>query len=93
MIGGGNTAVEDALFLAKICKKVYLVHRRDTLRADRILQEHVLSCPNVEILWDCVPVEIMGEEQVTGITIKNVRQGEEREFFCGWCFCSSGSSA
>ncbi len=90
VIGGGNTAVEDALFLAKICKKVYLVHRRDTLRADRILQEHVLSCPNVEILWDCVPVEIMGEEQVTGITIKNVRQGEERELFVDGVFVAVG---
>lgn len=90
VVGGGNTAVEDALFLAKICKKVYLVHRRDTLRADRILQEHVLSCPNVEILWDCVPVEIMGEEQVTGITIKNVRQGEETCLFVDGVFVAVG---
>lgn len=90
VVGGGNTAVEDALFLAKICKKVYLVHRRDTLRADRILQEHVLSCPNVEILWDCVPVEIMGEEQVTGITIKDVRQGEERELSVDGVFVAVG---
>jgi thioredoxin reductase (NADPH) len=90
VIGGGNTAVEDALFLAKICKKVYLVHRRDILRADRILQEHVLSCPNVEILWDCVPVEIMGEEQVTGVTIKNVRQGEETRLFVDGVFVAVG---
>lgn len=90
VVGGGNTAVEEALFLAKICKKVYLVHRRDILRADRILQEHVLSCPNVEILWDCVPVEIMGEEQVTGIAIKNVRQGEEMQLFVEGVFVAVG---
>lgn len=90
VVGGGNTAVEDALFLAKICKKVYLVHRRDILRADRILQEHVLACPNVEILWNCVPVEIMGEEQVTGITIKNVRQGEETQLFVEGVFVAVG---
>lgn len=76
VIGGGNTAVEDALFLARVCKKVYLVHRRSELRADKILQEHLRACSNVEVLWDCVPVEVMGEEQVTGLKIKNVRQDE-----------------
>lgn len=90
VIGGGNTAVEDALFLAKICKKVYLVHRRAELRADRILQEHVLSCPNVEILWDCVPAEITGEEQVTGLAIRNVRRGEEYELSVDGVFVAVG---
>ena len=90
VIGGGNTAVEDALFLAKICNKVYLVHRRADLRADRILQEHVLSCPNVEILWDCVPAEITGEEQVTGLAIRNVRRGEERELSVDGVFVAVG---
>ena len=90
VIGGGNTAVEDALFLAKICKKVYLVHRRAELRADRILQEHVLSCPNVEILWDCVPAEITGGEQVTGLAIRNVRRGEERELSVDGVFVAVG---
>jgi len=53
VIGGGNIAVEDAIFLARICEKVYVVHRRDEFRADRILQDSLRSCENVEIIWDC----------------------------------------
>ena len=58
VIGGGDVAVEDAIFLARACRKVYLIHRRDELRAARILQDQVMSLPNVEILWDTVAEEI-----------------------------------
>lgn len=78
VVGGGNVAAEDAVFLARVCKKVYLVHRRDELRAEKILQEQLFACKNVEIVWDSIPMEILGESQVTGLKIKNVKTEEER---------------
>lgn len=76
VVGGGDVAVEDALFLARICKKVYLIHRRDRLRAARSLQEHLADCGNVEILWNTVVEEICGEDHVECIKI---RRREEQE--------------
>ena len=78
VVGGGNVAAEDAIFLSRVCKKVYVVHRRDALRADRILQEKLFACENVEMVWDSVPVEIRGAEQVEALAVKNVRSGESR---------------
>lgn len=77
VVGGGNVAVEDALFLSRICGKVYLVHRRGELRADKVLQERLLGCGNVEILWNSVLTEIQGTDQVTAAVVKNVENGEE----------------
>ena len=77
VIGGGNMAVEDAIFLSRICKKVYLVHRRDELRADQILQENLTADGNVEVIWNSVAVEIQGEECVTGLRIRNVQDNTE----------------
>lgn len=76
VIGGGDVAVEDAIFLARGCKKVYLVHRRDELRAAAVLQDEVKSLPNVEILWDTITQKIVGEEQVEALEVKNVKTGE-----------------
>lgn len=76
VVGGGDVAVEDAIFLARTSKKVYLIHRRDELRAAKILQENVKKLPNVEILWNTVVEEIQGEDQVEGIRIRNVESGE-----------------
>lgn len=76
VIGGGDVAVEDAIFLARFCEKVYLVHRRDELRAARILQEQLFSLPNVEVIWDSVAEEIEGDEMVSGIVLKNTKTGE-----------------
>lgn len=76
VIGGGDVAVEDAIFLARGCRKVYLIHRRDQLRAAGILQEKVKDLPNVEILWDTVVERIEGEEQVESLLIKNVKTEE-----------------
>lgn len=73
VIGGGDVAVEDAIFLARSCKKVYLIHRRDTLRAAALLQKEVMALPNVEILWDTVAERIEGEDQVEALQIKNVK--------------------
>lgn len=77
VVGGGNTAVEDAMFLARICRKVYLVHRRDTLRADRLLQEKLNTCSNVEMFWDSVPLAVEGEAMVQRLPIRNVKTQEE----------------
>ena len=75
--GGGNVAVEDAIFLSRICEKVYLVHRRNELRADKILQDRLFACKNVEIIWDSVLTEVQGSDQVTGVSVKNVKTEEE----------------
>jgi len=71
VIGGGDVAVEDAIYLSRIAKKVYLVHRRDELRAAKSLQERMLNTPNVEVKWDSTVEEIYGENFVKGIKIKN----------------------
>lgn len=64
MVGGGDVAAEDAIFLARGCRKVYLIHRREELRAAKILQETVLGLENVEPVWNSVVTEIQGEGQV-----------------------------
>lgn len=71
VVGGGDVALEDALFLARICKKVYVVHRRDEFRGAKVLQEKVLAASNIEVLWDTTVQEIRGEEQVTEILLYN----------------------
>jgi len=78
VIGGGNTAVEEALYLANICSKVTLVHRRDELRSEKILQDRLKQATNVEIKWDSVLDEVVGDENplgVTGVRLKNVKTG------------------
>ena len=77
VIGGGDTAVEEALFLTKFASKIYLVHRRDKLRATKLLQERVWSEEKIEIIWDSIPKKIVGEAGVEGIDLKNVKTGEE----------------
>ena len=79
VIGGGNTAVEEALYLTNHADKVTLIHRRDELRAEKILQDRLLKHPKVEVAWDSVPEEIVGDSNppgVTGIRLKNVKTGD-----------------
>ncbi len=76
VIGGGDTAVEDANYLSRMCSKVYLVHRRDELRAAKSLRDEVFANPKVEILWDSVVDDILGKEEVEGLSLKNVKTGE-----------------
>ena len=79
VVGGGNTAVEEALFLTNFASRVTLVHRRDTLRAEKILQKRLLDHPKVEVLWDTTLEEILGDEQplgVTGVRLKEVKTGK-----------------
>jgi len=79
VVGGGNTAVEEALFLTNFASRVTLVHRRDTLRAEKILQKRLLENPKVEVLWDTTLEEILGDDQplgVTGVRLKEVKTGK-----------------
>lgn len=78
VVGGGDVAVEDAIFLARGCKKVYVIHRRDELRAAKSLQEKLLSLENVEMVWDSVVDAIEGEEQVDSVTVSNVKDGKKQ---------------
>ena len=77
VVGGGNVAVEDAILLSRTCKKVYLVHRRDELRAEKILQESLFACKNVEIIWDSIPLSIEGTDKVEALKIQNKKTQEE----------------
>lgn len=90
VIGGGNVAVEDAIFLSRLCQKVYLIHRRDELRAEKGLQESLFACENVEIIWDSVPVEISGENQVQSLEIRNVKTDEQKILELGGVFIAVG---
>ncbi|SFB87558.1 thioredoxin-disulfide reductase [Butyrivibrio sp. YAB3001] len=74
--GGGDVAVEDAIFLARFCSKVYLIHRRDELRATKILQDELFGLDNVEVIWDSVIKEIKGEDKVTELVVENVKNKE-----------------
>jgi thioredoxin reductase (NADPH) len=80
VVGGGDSAVEEALYLAKLAKKVYIVHRRDELRASRILQQRAMNDCNIEILWNSVPVEIHADAgAVERVTLKDTQSGETRD--------------
>ena len=76
VIGGGDTAVEEATYLAKFGSIVYLVHRRDQLRASKIMQERALKHPKLEILWDTVLEDALGEDYLTGASLKNIKTGQ-----------------
>ena len=88
--GGGNTAAADALILSRICKKVILVHRRDTLRATKIYHEPLMKTENVEFHWDSEITELLHNEKVTGIRLRNVKTGEESTLACDGVFVSIG---
>lgn len=77
VVGGGNVAVEDAILLSRTCKKVYLVHRRDELRAEKNLQECLFACKNVELIWDSIPLSIEGTDKVEALKIQNKKTQEE----------------
>ena len=90
MLFRSDVAVEDAIFLARTSKKVYLIHRRDELRAAKILQEKVKEFPNVEILWNTVVEEIIGEGQVEKVRIRNVASKESEEIEMDGVFIAVG---
>ena len=79
VIGGGDVAVEDAIFLSRMCQKVYVVHRRDELRAAKALQDKLFALANVEMLWSQVPEQILGNDQVEKIVLRDVKSSSRQE--------------
>lgn len=93
VIGGGNTAVEEALYLSNICKSVTLVHRRDELRSEKILQDRLFKTENITVKWDSVLDEILGTEEplgVTGVRLKNIKSNETEELDVHGVFVAIG---
>ncbi len=89
-VGGGDTAVQESIFLTKFVKKVYLIHRRDQLRATKILQERAFANDKIEFIWDSVLTSIDGLANVEKITVKNVKTGETKELSVDGCFIWTG---
>ncbi|HEY9900662.1 MAG TPA: thioredoxin-disulfide reductase [Pantanalinema sp.] len=79
VVGGGDTALEEALFLSNMTNKVYLVHRRDQFRGSKIMQQRALSNPKIEVVWNSTIDEVIGEDKVTAVRLKDVQTGETRE--------------
>ncbi len=79
IVGAGDTACEEASYLAKLCKKVYMLIRKDQMRASQIMQKRVLHTPNIEILWNTATEEILGDEEVEGVRIQDAITGERKE--------------
>src|SRR3546814_6509379 len=93
IVGGGNTAVAEALFLTMVASKVTLIHRRDSLRAEKIMQDRLFRNPKVAVVWDSVIDEVLGAADplsVTGLRIKNVKTGETREIPADGLFIAIG---
>lgn len=90
VVGGGNTALEDALFLANLCEEVTLIHRRDEFRGDAHNVKAVLARENIHILYDTVPLEVLGGQQVTGLKVQNKKTGEESELAVDGVFVAVG---
>lgn len=78
VVGGGDTACEEASYLSKLCKKVYLIHRRDELRASKAMQHRVMKASNIEMIWNHVPKEIVGDKTVNGVILENTQNGQEK---------------
>ena len=90
VVGGGDSAMEEATFLTKFASKVTIVHRRDEFRASKIMQERALANPAIEVIWNAVPVEIMGEDAVTGVRLRDTVTAEERELSTDGVFMAIG---
>jgi thioredoxin reductase (NADPH) len=93
VVGGGNTAVEEAIYLTNHARRVTLIHRRDALRAEKILQERLFRNPKIGIIWDSVVEEILGEREppaVSGIRLRNLRTGQPSELACDGVFIAIG---
>jgi thioredoxin reductase (NADPH) len=92
VVGGGDTAIKDAVYLSKIAAKVSVVHRRDKLRAEKILQEKALSTPNIEMYWSHIMVEVKGEKVVEGVVLKNLKDESAKELKVEGAFIFVGTN-
>ncbi|MDP2944838.1 MAG: thioredoxin-disulfide reductase [Atribacterota bacterium] len=91
VIGGGDTAIEETLYLTKFVREVTIIHRRDRLRATKILQERVVANKKINFAWDSVVTKILDKEKVEGVLIQNKKTGEEKEIFCQGVFIFVGN--
>ncbi len=92
VVGGGDSACEEAMYLTRFASKVYLIHRRDTLRASKIMGDRVLEHPKIEPVWNSVVTEVLDvtQEKVTGVKLKNIETGEESQLDCAGLFVAIG---
>ena len=90
VVGGGNSAAADALTLSRIAQKVYLIHRRDSLRATKVYHEPLMNAPNVEFCWNSTVSALLHDNRLTGLRLKDVNIGAERELACDGVFVSVG---
>ena len=90
VVGGGNSAAADALALSRITKKVYLIHRRDSLRATKVYHEPLMNAPNVEFCWNSTVSALLHESRLTGLRLQDVNTGAERDLACDGVFISVG---
>ncbi len=90
VIGGGNSAISEAIFLTRFASKVSVVHRRDRLRADQILADRAVSDPKIELVWDSIPLSVNGSAKVESVTVKNVKDGATKDIPCDGVFIYIG---
>jgi thioredoxin reductase (NADPH) len=90
VVGGGDTALEESLYLTKFAREITIIHRRDRLRATKILQERIFSNKKINIAWDSIVIKILGQEKVEGVLIKNIKTGQERGIFSQGVFMFVG---
>ncbi len=90
IIGGGDSAMEEAMFLTKFASKVYIIHRRDEFKASKAMQERVLANKQIEVLWNTKPIEVIGDEKVTGLRLEDIKTGEQRDLAVDAMFLAIG---
>ncbi len=90
VVGGGDVAMEEAHALTKFASKVYIVHRRDTLRASKIMQQRAMNDPKVEFIWNAEVVDVLGKDSVEGVRLRDTKDGSERDFACQGMFVAIG---
>lgn len=90
VVGGGDSAVEEATYLTKFASKVYVIHRRDQLRASKIMQDRALSNEKIEMLWNKTVVDVLGDDMISGVKLKDTQSGEESELPLGGLFIAIG---
>jgi thioredoxin reductase (NADPH) len=90
VVGGGDTAMEEAVFLTRFAAKVYVIHRRQEFRASKIMADRVLNHPKIEVIWNAELADVLGDKGVKGVRLKDVRSGEERTLDCDGVFIAIG---
>ena len=90
VVGGGNSAAADALSLSRIAEKVYLIHRRDSLRATKVYHAPLMAAPNIEFCWNSTISALLHTDRLTGLRLRDVQTGKERELACDGVFISVG---